>query len=525
MYMKKDTLLTVNKHNKDAFARYLDKENANVYWPGGSLGEDSFAFDALTNYFGNGNRNAALTNAAREAVSYIPILGEGAPGAVPNPFYYKGISGAVSGTKTPWLKTQAGQAAAGAAANIAASIASPFVNKTLSKGYSSGAGNVISGMAPVVGAVASMIPGAGVLAGPIATLATSAIGGLTNHAFGDKKNEEKIAAIKGNTSDMYNMGNLAAKSYTTDTLKDAIRNMKNPVEYAKGSVWKKGFLGKNRYGNENKLYALQNAADIAQEHGIDIGMDNINKVIGSQAYLDSFAYGGPLMMNNIDPLTATGYGLIQSKNINDMNKVQSQDNALSSPFAGVPGTLFDGNTLASGGKIHIKKKNKGKFTEQAKRAGMSVQQFAKHVLANKGKYSSDTVKRANFARNAAKWHAYGGLLDDGNLFALGGYEADVEMPDEEVADNMMQQESLGSTIQEVPIQSGGQEQAIPQEAIQEEEQEVPAEEPQENAQESYQEENADEESESLEVGDVIDVSEEEAARLKAAGYEFNIVGQ
>lgn len=56
-----------------------------------------------------------------------------------------------------------------------------------------------------------------------------------------------------------------------------------------------------------------------------------------------------------------------------------------------------------GHKIHIKKANRGKFTESAKRAGMGVQEYASHVLANKDKYSSTLVKRANFARNASKW--------------------------------------------------------------------------------------------------------------------------
>lgn len=56
-----------------------------------------------------------------------------------------------------------------------------------------------------------------------------------------------------------------------------------------------------------------------------------------------------------------------------------------------------------GNKIHIKKANRGKFTESAKRAGMGVQEYASHVLANKDKYSSTLVKRANFARNASKW--------------------------------------------------------------------------------------------------------------------------
>ena len=64
-----------------------------------------------------------------------------------------------------------------------------------------------------------------------------------------------------------------------------------------------------------------------------------------------------------------------------------------------------------GGSIHIKKKNRGKFTESAKRAGMEVQEYARHILANKDKYSSTLVKRANFARNAKKFkHENGGII-------------------------------------------------------------------------------------------------------------------
>lgn len=66
---------------------------------------------------------------------------------------------------------------------------------------------------------------------------------------------------------------------------------------------------------------------------------------------------------------------------------------------------------ADGGPINIKKKNRGKFTESANRAGMGVQEYARHILANKDKYSSTLVKRANFARNAAGWkHAEGGPI-------------------------------------------------------------------------------------------------------------------
>ena len=67
-------------------------------------------------------------------------------------------------------------------------------------------------------------------------------------------------------------------------------------------------------------------------------------------------------------------------------------------------------TAANGGPIYIKPSKRGTFTAAAKQRGMGVQEFANKVLANKDNYSSAMVKKANFARNAAKWHALGGPL-------------------------------------------------------------------------------------------------------------------
>lgn len=61
------------------------------------------------------------------------------------------------------------------------------------------------------------------------------------------------------------------------------------------------------------------------------------------------------------------------------------------------------NMIAASG-IHIKPENRGKFTAAAQKAGMGVQEYARKILANKDKYSPTLVKRANFARNANKWH-------------------------------------------------------------------------------------------------------------------------
>lgn len=56
-----------------------------------------------------------------------------------------------------------------------------------------------------------------------------------------------------------------------------------------------------------------------------------------------------------------------------------------------------------GTKIYIKKKNRGKFTESAKRAHKSVQEHARDVL-NDPNATTLQKKRANFAINAAKWN-------------------------------------------------------------------------------------------------------------------------
>ena len=59
------------------------------------------------------------------------------------------------------------------------------------------------------------------------------------------------------------------------------------------------------------------------------------------------------------------------------------------------------NAYKEGG-IHIDPSKKGTFKAQATRMGMGVQEAARHILANKEKYSSAMVKKANFARNFAK---------------------------------------------------------------------------------------------------------------------------
>jgi hypothetical protein len=62
-----------------------------------------------------------------------------------------------------------------------------------------------------------------------------------------------------------------------------------------------------------------------------------------------------------------------------------------------------GMKMKKGGKWIQKAIQKpGSFTAQAKKAGMSTSAFRDKVLANKEKFSSTTVKRANLAKTLSK---------------------------------------------------------------------------------------------------------------------------
>lgn len=84
-------------------------------------------------------------------------------------------------------------------------------------------------------------------------------------------------------------------------------------------------------------------------------------------------------------------------NIEILNKIAEMENPWAIQY------------LKKGG-IHIKEENRGKFTAAAKRAGKSVQEYARDVLNNPNATTLQK-RRANFARNAKKWkHQEGGTI-------------------------------------------------------------------------------------------------------------------
>lgn len=130
---------------------------------------------------------------------------------------------------------------------------------------------------------------------------------------------------------------------------------------------------------KRKVKELNDKIDAANRHVQSSFVNSARSIdeINDMSILSNYsAYGGPINMRSFSPM---------------------------SPF---------GNRYSKGGSIRIKPSKRGTFTAAAKKHGKSVQAFASQVLANKENYSPAMVKKANFARNAARWkHADGGNLN------------------------------------------------------------------------------------------------------------------
>lgn len=165
-------------------------------------------------------------------------------------------------------------------------------------------------------------------------------------------------------------------------------------------------LGRNRRIKKiNKAIEKRNAYLQDSFSNLSSNVDKQNDFGTTASYA---AYGGPL---NIFGGGAIDYELakedLNNKRLNAMNKykMSSMPNSFETPELAI---------FAKGGKIHIKKANRGKFTDYC---GGKV--TSECIARGKKSKSAAVRKRATFAANARKWHhAFGGYLYDegGNLY-------------------------------------------------------------------------------------------------------------
>lgn len=166
-----------------------------------------------------------------------------------------------------------------------------------------------------------------------------------------------------------------------------------------------GWLGGNRKA-KRKARRLNREAREANERALssfETRADTIDAQNDFNILANFSAYGGPLEFGS----GAIGYEFDNRYlNNQEMSAIAKQRlTSLPNSFQTLP-EMNTYNAFAEGGGIHIKKKNRGKFTEYC---GGKVTE----ACIRRGKNSSNptTRKRATFAQNARNWNAFGGWLN------------------------------------------------------------------------------------------------------------------
>lgn len=231
-------------------------------------------------------------------------------------------------------------------------------------GLQSGAGNTISSIGSTVGSAISTV---NPLVGGMVSVGSGLIGGLTNRMFGSKLNQENINQVKGNISSTAN----TSFGGSADDLMSQLSGASMLGNINRSDIGKDGWFSHKAKNLTNKLRAQAEAANTRLYNNFNQAADVTNENQFLQSMYNVEAFGGPLFKE---------------------------------------------------GGIMIKKENRGKFTESANRANMGVQEYARHILANKEDYSPTLIKRANFARNFGGRKAFGGDLNTYGGTYNGGLE-------------------------------------------------------------------------------------------------------
>lgn len=299
-----------------------------------------------------------------------------------NKFMDSGVGGALE-------KLGIGSSGIGGIANTASSVVTGLMNP---KGNSTGVGNALQ----TVGSLASNIPGVGGLVGAGVGL----VGGLVNSMFGSNLNEDFINQTEGNIK---NQEGYVSGASTNAQLMSDWSSLRNIGDVSKSQVGSDGWFSnktkkKTRELNRRIKAANQRAALSLANTASNIDTQNDFNVLSNFS-----AYGGPLEFGS----GAIGYEFDNRYlNNQEMSAIAKQRlTSLPNSFQALP-EMNTYNAFAEGGDIHIKKKNRGKFTEYC--GGKVTEECIR-----RGKNSSNptTRKRATFAQNARNWNAFGGWLN------------------------------------------------------------------------------------------------------------------
>lgn len=260
------------------------------------------------------------------------------------------------------FKGENGAAAKNALVSAAGAAVGGIGGGLLSGGMTSTAGNVLSGLNGIAGA----IPGPW---GAVASAGLGLMSGLTNRMFGSKMNEENIAKVESNIN---NLNNFQSNASDFDTLSQ------NWANADVGMTFGDSFIGKDGWFS-NK--AKNKAADLRRQ--VDAGNAWVQNTLTNNAE----NIGTTQMQNLLSNYAAFGGPLLYSK----------------------------------GGSIHIKPENRGKFTETKRRTGKTTEELthSSNPLTRKRAIFAQNAKKWHHAFGG-ELNTQGGDFTNGLLYIDNG---------------------------------------------------------------------------------------------------------
>lgn len=222
------------------------------------------------------------------------------------------------------------------------------ISSGISGAISGGMSTGVGGAMQAIGGIASNIPGVGGLIGA----GVNVLGGLVNRAFGSSINEEFVNETKAET------GETASKQFDNSSIDSVIQQQMEHQDLGnvqRSQVGKDGWFSKKAKKLTERLNRERQNVNKVNKEKINLALEGADEMQDLDLLANYSAYGGQL--------------------------------------------------YADGGGIHIKKANRGKFTEYC---GGKV--TSECIRRGKNSSSPAVRKRATFAQNARNWHADGGPI-------------------------------------------------------------------------------------------------------------------
>lgn len=308
---------------------------------------------------------------------------------------------------------------------------SSMASNAVSGGKSTGVGGAMQ----AVGSLASNIPGIGGVIGA----GVNVLGGVVNSLFGSKLNDKFIRETE---ADATNLRDTKIDDSTVQSVLQQQGDIRGMGTVSKDQVGSDGIFSNKAAKKTRELNKKIADANTVLNLNMSQAFDNANELEDLKTMGTYSAYGGPLFdegggihikKKNRGKFTAYCGGTVTdaciSRGLNSDNPT-TRKRANFARNARKWNHAEGGYLYEDGGGIHIKKANRGKFTEYC---GGKV---TSECIARGKNSSSPTVrKRATFAANARKWNkAEGGFLDDYSkpipgVIYNGAYDSISEYPD------------------------------------------------------------------------------------------------